>query len=85
MFATYVYGVADFRENRTVSGRPYIARHQMRVKVLALNYPRSRVKFMEYHVDGRGPGTIATVKTSNLRLDRGKVPPIEMRLPCKDE
>lgn len=44
-------------------------RHKVRVEVLETLNSQYRVKFLAFHEDGRGPGTITAVNKSNVKLD----------------
>lgn len=75
--AYYDYGVADYTLPRRPDGRPGIARRKIRVEVISGSAANSRVRFMEFHADGRGPGpgTVATVRTRNLSRLTDTAPP----------
>lgn len=72
-------------------------RHTLRVEVLETIGDKLRIKFTDFHEDGRGPGTITTVKATSVTIDApvkptkpGNVTPApgidrEIRLPYKDD
>ena len=60
----YEYGVADYTLPRRPGGGPGIARRRMRVEVVAAGATRTKIRFLEYHADGRGPGTVEIGRAS---------------------
>lgn len=68
--ATYVY--------RVVSGPTWdriTTTYRLRVEILEeLKGERSRVKFLEYHNDKRGPGTVTTVYNKSLVFPKPATP-----------
>ena len=85
----YEYGVADYTLPRRPGGGgggPGIARRRMRVEVVAAGATRTKIRFLEYHADGRGPGTVANVKSRNVRYESVQHRPITpYRLPYADD
>lgn len=41
--------------------------HRIRVEVLETKGSMAKVKFLEFHADGRGPGKVTWVQTKNVR------------------
>ena len=60
MITTYTY--------RRKTGPDWEKVFKLKVEVLEYLDQRVRVKFLDYHVDGRGPGTITVVAKKNLNL-----------------
>lgn len=84
--AYYEYGVVDYTLPRRPGGKPGIARRRMRVEVVAAGATRTKIRFLEYHADGRGPGTVANVKSRNVRYESVRHRPIiPYRLPYADD
>lgn len=82
----YEYGVTDYTLPRRPGGKPGIARRRMRVEVVAAGATRTKIRFLEYHADGRGPGTVANVKSGNVRYESVRHRPITpYRLPYADD
>ena len=65
----YYYGMPDFGKQRGPAGHPWITRHGLRVEIIGVRGANLRVRFLEFHLDGRGPGTEATVKAKNVYRD----------------
>lgn len=67
MIKTYTY-----RKNTGPAWDKKLTVFKLKVEILEFVGPaRARVKFLDYHVDGRGPGAITIVYIKNLNM----VPP----------
>ena len=66
-------------------GEAVLTAFTLRVEILEERGERYRVRFMQYHADGRGPNTTSLVLKKNVIADDvapREVPPL--RLPYKD-
>ena len=83
----YTYGVADYMMPRRANGLPHIAKHRIKVEIISTGCSRTKIRFLEWHTDGRGPGTTTTVKNRNVSYDKINVNPAATayRLPYKDD
>lgn len=84
----YEYGVADLTKPRKINGVPYITKYRIRVEVIDTGQTWTKIRFLEKHRDGRGPGTIASVKNKNVIYTENKntnPAPGSYRLPYKDD
>jgi len=66
--ADYTYRVRDYSASYRFGGSPALVSHVVRVEVEAYlkNGSLARVRFLNYHTDGRGPGTVTTVRSRSL-------------------
>lgn len=62
----YEYGVADYTMPRRANGQPHITKHRVKVEIIAEGPTRTKIRFLEFHIDGRGPGTTTSVKSRNI-------------------
>lgn len=84
--AYYEYGVVDYTAPRRSGGAPGLRRHRLRVEIISESPTRTKIRFLEFHVDGRGPGTIANVKSRNVhRIGSANLPAVSYRLPYADD
>lgn len=81
----YEYGVADYTMPRRANGQPHITKHRVRVEIIDAGPARTKVRFLEYHIDGRGPGTMTSVKSRNVKQNGINCAPVSCRLPYKDD
>jgi hypothetical protein len=83
----YMYGVADYSVPRRANGQPHILKHRLRVEVLFRGDAWATVRFLEWHVDGRGPGTVTRVRNRSVRCDDNYInpPAVPYRMPYKDD
>lgn len=84
----YEYGVADLLKPRKRNGVPHLTKYRIRVEVIDVGTTRTKVRFLEKHHDGRGPGTTASVKNKNVIYTEKKfINPASgsYRLPYKDD
>lgn len=83
----YEYGVADYTMPRRANGQPHITKHRIRVEILDVGPTRTKIRFLEYHIDGRGPGTTTSVKSRNVRheIQTIHIAAAAYRLPYKDD
>lgn len=80
--------LATYRYSYAVARFPVLqlSRFTLRVEVLDEKKNRYKVRFMQFHADGRKPNTVAWVKKSSVELDKVEpAPTIEIRLPYKDD
>ena len=80
MLGTYHY-------SRVVGGS--LDRYTCRVEILEQNAKRVKIKLLQFHVDGRRPGSVMKVKPSNVTPDVSAAPVAApeapaIRLPYKD-
>lgn len=82
----YEYGVADYTMPRRANGQPHITKHRVKVEILDVGPSRTKVRFLEHHIDGRGPGTTTNVKNQNvLHAHNFNRAPASYRSPYKDD
>lgn len=79
----YEYGIADYTMPRRANGQPHITKHRVRVEILNVGPTRTKIRFLEWHIDGRGPGTTANVKNQNVFRKHRNIE--TYRLPFKDD
>lgn len=65
MITTYTY-----RKKTGPAWEKHLTVYKLKVEILEDLGQRVRVKFLDYHVDGRGPGTITAVAKKNLNVVR---------------
>lgn len=69
---------------------PYYTKHKLRVEITDETDKGYKIKFLAFHEDGRGPGTIARAQKHKVILDEPKEAPREIspdreiKLPYKD-
>lgn len=88
MTGYYEYGVADYSMPRRADGSPRVTKHRVRVEIIEVGPTRTKVRFLEWHIDGRGPGTITSVKNRNVTIGTRLIvtrPTVEYRRPYKDD
>lgn len=82
----YEYGVADYSMPRRSNGSPHITKHRVKVEIINVGPTRTKIRFLEHHIDGRGPGTTTNVKNRNVIHAQYNNPvPASYRLPYKDD
>lgn len=85
--AYYEYGVADLLKPRKPNGVPHITKYRIKVEVIDIGVSRTKVRFLERHIDGRKAGTITNVKNKNvIYIDKNNNHVTDtIRLPYKDD
>lgn len=80
--------LGTYRYSYALEVWPSVTLHNfsMRVEVLATKSGRHKIRFMDFHADGRGPDTVTWVTTAKVKLDTPEAPPaIDVRLPYADD
>lgn len=70
---TYKYTVWHKARFDGITWRPkHFTHHSLRVEIVEELAKQYRIKFLAYHEDGRGPGTIARASKDSVTLDADK-------------
>ena len=83
----YTYRRPEFNQ-RDAYGRPTLKTKSMKVEVLGEKKTQYLIRFLEWHIDGRKPGSTTLVKKTSVKCPDREIPkkgytPI-CRLPYKD-
>ena len=65
----YHYTVPDWNAPRNPDGTVKTIPAQMKVEIVAYGHAKTRIRFREYHRDGRPPGTTTWVYLKNVVTD----------------